>query len=157
MADYKEGSAFSRGLNYPRPTGLVAQIKDYIKAPEPIKAIYLKDKAALETAALWCGGEVRREQFHTGEDWALVYPRLDIPGIVRVGGYLSLNRATGRFEGWTKKSFEDAGYQEHGKRQDGLTMRSAEPYQDTINNPALIRAQEDYYRHNPGDEVLNTD
>jgi len=83
-------------------------IRDYVKSPEPVKAIRL-DSSNLKEAALWCGGEVQKNEHPASIDDAwdnvLVIPTLTGPVKGTTGTYL-VRTADGKFSFWPASVFE---------------------------------------------------
>jgi hypothetical protein len=83
-------------------------IKDYVKTPEPVKAIRL-GSSNLKEAAEWCGGEVRArsapQSIDDAYDQVLVIPTLAGPVHGSIGTYL-VRAVDGKFSFWPASVFE---------------------------------------------------
>lgn len=100
-------------------------VKNYVKNPEPVKAIKLDTNDALKEAAEWCGGEVRPnshpKSIDNAYDSILVIPTLEGPVEGSIGTYL-VRTNDGKFHFWPASVFTTE-YHEVHLRQEGLVPR----------------------------------
>jgi len=115
-------------------------INNYVKNPEPVKAIKLKTNDSLKEAAEWCGGEVRPntkpKSIDDAYDSVLVIPSLTGPVEGSIGSYL-VRTNDGKFKFWPASDFEEQ-YHEVGLRQDGLIPRTPVPTGPLINRSVQV-------------------
>lgn len=100
----------------------MTQMKRYSTHPEVVEAV-LVEEASLEELARLCGGAVGSDQDHTdnrGFRNFLRVPALGSDLKVEVGSYLVKDLSTNRYTSYTKAQFENKGFYEVGKRQDGI-------------------------------------